>query len=306
MNTLDRRSLLQSTTAAGLAVWSGTGGGRAVEAAEQAEKAENRGRGPGYRLGLVTWNLAATWDLNLLLKLCAQTGIGPVELRTTHKHGVEPSLSKQQRREVKQRFADAGVVIWGSGSTCDFHWPDKAKVRQQIELCKKFVDLVADLGGKGVKVRPNGLPKEVPVARTLEQIGQALRECGQAAEAAGVEIWLEVHGPGTSKPEHIKTIMEHTQHKSVGITWNSNREDVKDGSVAESFKLLRPWLKSCHINNLWSDYPWRELFRLLSAAGYDRTTLIEVPRSIPEADAALDFLRYYKALWTELTRPKET
>ena len=44
-----------------------------------------------------------------------------------------------------------------------------------------FVQLVADIGGKGVKVRPNGLPAEVPVPRTLAQIGGALAACGNAA-----------------------------------------------------------------------------------------------------------------------------
>ena len=36
------------------------------------------------------------------------------------------------------------------------------------------------LGGTGIKVRPNGLPKEVPVAKTLEQAGaNQLLMCGQ-------------------------------------------------------------------------------------------------------------------------------
>ena len=305
MMSLNRRTVLQSATAGLLALGGAQGGATAVAQEKADPKVAKPTGGPGYRLGLVTWNVASSWDLKTLLSLCTKTGIGPVELRTTHKHGVEPTLGKDARKEVRSRFADAGVELWGCGSTCDFHWTDRDKVRKQIETCKQFVDLVRDLGGKGVKVRPNGLPKEVPVAKTLEQIGLALRECGKAAEAAGVEIWLEVHGAGTSKPEHIKTMMQHADHKSVGITWNSNAEDVKDGSVAASFKLLRPWLRSCHINNLWSDYPWRELFALLTAAGYDRATLIETPRSIAEPDAALEFLRYYKALWTELTRPKE-
>jgi sugar phosphate isomerase/epimerase len=293
---------LQSATATGVVALSGA---LAQETRAKQEKGAKAASGPGYRLGLVTWNVASSWDLKTLLSLCAKTGIGPVELRTTHKHGVEPTLGKDARKEVKARFADAGVTFWGCGSTCDFHWTDKARVQKQIETCKAFVELVQDLGGTGVKVRPNGLPKEVPVARTLEQIGLALRECGKAAESAGVEIWLEVHGAGTSKPEHVKTMMEQADHNRVGITWNSNAEDVKDGSVAAAFKLLRPWLKSCHINNLWSEYPWRELFSLLTAVGYDRATLIETPRSISDPDAALEFLRYYKALWTELTRTKE-
>ncbi len=104
--------------------------------------------------------------------------------------------ARQERQQVRKRFADAGVAIWGCGSVCEFHSPDPATVKKNIETCKEFVQLAADIGGKGVKVRPNGLPKDVPIEKTLAQIGKALIECGKAAADAGVEIWVEVHGGG--------------------------------------------------------------------------------------------------------------
>jgi len=257
-----------------------------------------------FKLGLVTYNVARDWDLPTVLKICKATGVAAVECRTTHKHGVEPSLGPDARKEVKQRFADSGVLFWGCGSVCEFHSPDPAVVRKNIEECKHFVQLVADLSGRGVKVRPNGLPKGVPVEKTLEQIGKALIECGQAAKDAGIEIWVEVHGAGTQEPANIKTVMEHCGHKSVGLTWNSNPTDVKDHSVAESFRLLQPWVRSCHINDLYKDasgaYPYRELFRLLRESGYDRYTLCEVGKTPPDVATGEEFLRYYKALWQEL------
>jgi sugar phosphate isomerase/epimerase len=259
-----------------------------------------------FRLGLVTYNLAASWDLETLLSVCKRVGISPVELRTTHKHGVEPSLSKDRRKEVRRRFADAEVAVWGCGTVCEFQSPDAMAVQKNIETCKRFVDLVADLGGRGVKVRPNGLPKGVAVEKTLEQIGKALVPCGKAAADAGVEIWVEVHGSGTSHPPYMKSIMEYCGHPKVGLTWNSNATDLKGGSVAEYLELLWPWVRSCHINELYKDslgvYPYRELFRLLRGHGYDRATLCEVGRGVPDGETGAEVLRYYKALWTELNR----
>jgi hypothetical protein len=104
----------------------------------------------------------------------------------------------------------------------------------------------------------------------------------------------------------MKTVMQHCDHPKVGLTWNSNKTDIKNGSVAEYFKLLWPWIRSCHINELHKDasgeYPYRELFRLFRANGYDRVTLCEVGKSPPDADSGAELLRYYKALWTELNR----
>jgi sugar phosphate isomerase/epimerase len=259
-----------------------------------------------YRLGIVTYNIAAHWDVPTILKVCKNVGLSPVELRTSHGHGVEPTLSKPQRQEIRKQFADSGIDIWGCGTTCEFHSPDPAVVKKNIETCKQFIQLVADIGGRGVKVRPNGLPKGMPVEKTLEQIGTALIPCGRAAADVSLEIWVEVHGNGTAHPPHIKSIMEHCGQPNVGVTWNCNRSDIKGGSVAEYFKLLRPWIRSSHINELYKDlrreYPYRELFRLFRETGYDRVTLVEVARSMPDVASGEELLRYYKALWTELTR----
>ncbi len=297
MSKLTRRRFLQAAGCgtAGLTDVAATGG--QVKAEEKLLK---------FRLGLVTYNLAAKWDLPTILRICKDVGISPVELRTTHQHGVEPTLTKDQRHEIRQRFADSGIECWGCGSVCEFHATDPAVVRKNVEDCKTFVQLAADIGGRGVKVRPNGLPKDVPVEKTLEQIGKALQECGKAAADAGVEIWVEVHGPGSSHPPHMKTIMEQCGHPKVGLTWNSNPTDIRDHSVADYFKLLWPWIRSCHINELYKDskgvYPYRELFRLFREHGYDRVTLCEVGRTPPDPDSGAELLRYYKALWMELNR----
>jgi sugar phosphate isomerase/epimerase len=296
LSSLDRRQLLQAGAAAATGL---------IAPAATADATAASGERPAFRLGLVTYNLAAAWDLTAILQVCKSVGISPVELRTTHKHGVEPSLSKDQRRDVRQRFADAGVAIWGCGTVCEFQSPDPTVVRKNIETCKQFVGLVSDLGGKGVKVRPNGLPKDVPVDKTLEQIGKALIPCGQTAADAGLEIWVEVHGTGTQLPANMKTIMEHCGHPQVGLTWNSNPTDVANGSVEGAFRLLSRWIRSCHINELYRDlsgtYPYRELFRLLRGIGYDRVTMCEVAAGIADPKAGAEFLRYYKALWTELS-----
>src|SRR3954464_8576924 len=91
--------------------------------------------GPKFQLGIVTYNIAANWDLATILRILSQTKIGAVEFRTQHKHGVEPSLSSDQRKEVRKKCQDAGVAIWGCGTICEFHDPDRAKVEQQVETC---------------------------------------------------------------------------------------------------------------------------------------------------------------------------
>ncbi len=267
--------------------------------AEAQQAAPTKPAAIPFSLGTVTYNLAAEWDLDTILEVLPKTSLTHVEFRTTHKHGVEPSLSKEQRAEIKKRCADAGVTIWGLGSVCEFHSTDSKVVAEHIETCKQFLQLAHDLGAKGVKVRPNGLRKDIPEADSLANIGNALTPCGAAAANLGQEVWVEVHGADTAKPSRMKAIMEACGHPSVGVCWNSNPSDVEEGSIKPSFELLAPWIKSCHINSLFSSYPYRELFSELRRIHYDRVTLIEIGEKLDPVNGEL-LLKYYRKLWQEL------
>ena len=257
---------------------------------------------PGsFHLGLVTYNVAKEWDLDTILRLLPEAGFEGIELRSTHAHGVEISLGPDERAEVRRKCAAAGMKQVSLGTACEFHSPDPAVVRKNVEEVREWVLLARDLGARGIKVRPNGLPEGVPVEKTLEQIGRALTECGELAGDHGVEIWVEVHGQGTKEPANMRRIMDACGHPAVGVTWNSNDSDVASGSVREAFDLLRPFIRCCHITDLWSDYPYAELFSLLESSGYDRFTLCEYPGSVP-ADEGAAWLQRYRQRWTELQR----
>jgi len=223
-----------------------------------------------------------------------------VELRTGHKHGIEPTLDREGRERIKQRFEKSKVRLLSFGTTCEFQSPDPAVRRKNIEDAEAFIRLAHDTGARAIKVRPNSLPKDasVPLETTVRNIGTSLHEVGDLGNRFGVEIWMEVHGATTQNPPIAASILKTANHSNVGACWNSNPTDVVDGSVRPSFDLLRPFIKNCHINELVSGYPYREFFTLMNRSGYQGYTLCECAET-PQPER---FLRYYKALWTELTR----
>jgi sugar phosphate isomerase/epimerase len=290
-----RRDALRAGVTAGAAVAAGPA------LAGIASKTE-AGKGPGgFRLGLVTYNVARDWDLDTILRLCREAGVTGVEFRTTHRHGVETALSPNERGEVRRKIAGSGLEQVSLGSVCEFHAADPELVRKHVDDCRAWVALAKDIGARGVKVRPNGFVKGVPEEKTLEQIGKALATCGAFAREHGVEIWMEVHGEGTKLPKNSRTIMDQCGHASVGVTWNSNDTDVEGGSVQKAFDLLRPFIRCCHITDLGSAYPYAELFGLLRSSRYDRFTLCEFNKPVDPAEGAA-WLRRYRERWEELQR----
>ncbi len=279
--TLNRRDFLAGTVAAaGMATLPHVS---TLQAAESKSK---------LRLGLVTYNWGKDWDLPTILKNCEATGFLGVELRSTHKHGVEIELDAKARRDVKKRFADSPVENVGIGSACEYHAVDQAVVKKNIEETKAFVKLCKDTGGSGVKVRPNGLPAEVPVEKTLEQIGRSLNIVGKFAADYGVQIRVEVHGKGTQEIPNMKTIMDVADHPNVVVCWNCNPADMNGLGFEHNYQLLDDRMGTVHIHDLRpgkNKYPWDKLFpRLLNctAPGFTGWCLMEegpVPDDIVQA-----------------------
>jgi len=246
------------------------------------------------KLGIVTYNIAKDWDVPTIIKNCAETKFQGVELRTTHAHGVEVSLGAPQRAEVKKRFHDSPVELMGLGSAFDFHTPDPAKLRADIDASKQYVLLAQDVGAPGVKVRPNGLPREVTKEKTLEQIGKSLRELGEFGANHGVQIRLEVHGTTTSLLPNIKAIMDMADHKNVGVCWNSNQSDIDGKGFDHNFDLVKNKIFTVHMRDLCLDeYPFRKLLTSLNETGFTGYCLAE----IPESNDPLRVLRYFRSLW---------
>jgi sugar phosphate isomerase/epimerase len=249
----------------------------------------------GLKVGTVTYNIAKDWDVPTIIKNLTEVGMDAVELRTTHKHGVEISLSPAARAEVRKRFEDSPIKIGGLGTTCEYHAADPAVVRKNVEETKAWVALAKDVGSPNVKVRPNGLPKDVPEERTLEQIGKALAECGAAAEDNGVKIQLEVHGQETSRLPRIRKILDYGgNHPGVRVCWNSNPTDLLDGGFDANFRLVRDQIGQVHMRDLFlEEYPGRRLITALVDMKFDGYCFAEIPES---ADP-VRVLKYFRGLF---------
>jgi len=290
MKVRRRQFLTRTSLAIGVAGFSG----RLTFAAATAKQPSFIVRSPKMKLGIVTYNIAKDWDVPTVIKNCTEAKFQGVELRTGHAHGVEVNLSKEQRAEVKKRFGDSPIVLMGLGSAFDFHTPDQGKLRADIAATKDYILLAQDVGAPGVKVRPNGLPAEVPKEKTLEQIGKSLRELGEFGAEHGIQIRLEVHGKDTSHVPHIKTILDTADHKNVGACWNSNQTDLDGEGFDHNFNLLKNKIFTVHMRDVYLDeYPFRKLVAGLNETGFDGYCLAE----IPESKDPVRGLKYFRSLW---------
>ena len=250
------------------------------------------------RSALLTYNMAAEWDLDTLLEKCATLGFEGVELRTDreHAHGIEVEIGAAEREAARRKFADAGVEIAGLSSGCAFDATDPDELAWNLTRAKAHLDLAADLDAGGVKVFGNKahVNEGVPLEQTVAQIGRALADGDmRRARCAGAVR----DARGFTAPEVCNEIMARAgDGPGICLIYNCNNEfDVdSNGSVATSYRAVAPRIGHVHIHDLADpDFPYLELMRLLVADGYDGWCSSELQDS-PDRERVL---RFQVALW---------
>jgi hypothetical protein len=232
--------------------------------------------GSKMKFGLVTYLWGRDWDLPTLIANCEKTNILGVELRTEHAHGVEPSLTRQQRLEVKKRFSDSPVTLVGLGRNECFDSPDPDILKKNIETAKAVIKLSHDIGATGVKVKPNDFHENVPREKTIEQIGRALNTLGRFAADYNQHIRLEVHG-SCSHLSTIRLIMDIAYHPNVRVCWNSNDQDLEGRGLEFNFNLVKDRFgDTAHVRELnIGAYPYQQLMNLFVGIDYPGWILLE-------------------------------
>jgi sugar phosphate isomerase/epimerase len=268
--------------------------------AAEADKIRQKGFIPNpdpLKIGLMTYNLGKDWDIETIIKNCTEAEWKSVELRTTHKHGVEVTLSAAQRAEVKRRFKDSALETISLASAFAYHSPDTGELKRNIEGTREFVLLARDVGATGIRVFPNAFVDGEDKEKTLERIGKALAVVSSFAHDLGVEIRVCVHGQGTNSVTVIKKIIDYSQSPYVFVNWNCDPSDAAGEGLEQNFNLVKDRIRGVHMHDLFNrEYPYRSFFKLLSDSGYTGYCNAEVEASCEP----VIFMKYYRDLFLAL------
>ncbi len=242
------------------------------------------------KLGLVTYLWAKDWDLQTLIANCEKTGFLGVELRCDHKHGVETKLSATERAEVKKRFEDSPVECLGYGANFEYHSPDQAVLRKNIDQTKEYIKLCKDIGATGIKVKPNNLPAQVSKEKTIAQIAASLNEVGKFAKDYDQLVRVEVHGDKTQEIPNMKAIFEQVTEKNVVMCWNCNDQDLLPPGLVPNFHSVKKWFgDTVHVRELnVGNYPYQELMNLFTQIKYKGWILLEARTDPADKIAAMN------------------
>ncbi len=288
-NEISRRQFIQTSFGAGAAI------AFLKDFPELSEMAAS-----GMKMGFVTYLWGQDWDLPTLISNCERSGLLGIELRVDHAHKVEINLTPAQRAEVKKRFADSPTVCVGYGANFEYHNPDPEKLKKNIDGTKEYIRLCKDIGATGIKVKPNGIPTNVPREKTIAQIASALNECGKFAQDYGQLVRVEVHGNVSQEIPNMKAIFEQVTEKNVKMCWNCNDQDLLPPGLEANFNSVKKYFgDTVHIRELNDgNYPYQDLFNLFTGMKYKGWILLEARTNPKDKVAAM---KEQLALFSQMT-----
>jgi len=128
-NNFSRRSFLKTSALSGaVALLPGS----VIVSGQRTGKSQITLNTNPLKIGLMTYLLGKDWDIETIIKNCTETGFQSVELRTTHAHNVEVTLSADERAKVKKRFKDSAIETISLASAFQYHFADQAQLKKNV------------------------------------------------------------------------------------------------------------------------------------------------------------------------------
>ncbi len=255
------------------------------------------------KLSLDTYVICKEMSLEHILELLAANGYQGVEFRCEHEqqHGVELEASADERKALRAQVEDAGIAVSCLSTSRRYEWPEPERRQEEIDLSKRYVELGHDMGCGRIRVFGNNFPKGVEKQEVIQYVGESLRQIGEFAEGSGVDVLLEMHGHFYYW-EYTLQAVEIADHPNVAINYNSDKRDLVDGSVAETYGHVKDRIRHVHMHDLASpEFPYVELFQLLKDNGYQGFLSLEQGYKGGDPDTVIKlYAALYRALMAQV------
>jgi sugar phosphate isomerase/epimerase len=288
----DRRDFLAAALAAGTALPAL----RAIEPIARTGK-------PSLKLSLAAYsynrhlNLKGktkpTMTLEDFIEVGAKLELPAVELTAYY----FPETTREYLDSIKNLCNRRGLSVSGTAVGNDFCVADPAKLKEQLDMVKKWTEHTALLGGRTMRIFAGKVPKgdteEEARKRCIDAIQQA---CDHAAKH---KVWmaLENHGGITATAEQFLAIVKAVKHDWFGVNMDTGNFHTAD--VYGDLEKIAPYAVTVqikteiHPNGKREDADLKRLTDILRKAGYQGYVALEYeamedPRTaVPRHIAAL-------------------
>jgi sugar phosphate isomerase/epimerase len=219
MNAPTRRQFLNCAVTAGAAWTAGAGRVDAIEPIRRNGKSHIRLSiaGYSYRDYLDLKKKPRPMTLDDFVDLAAAMDLDAVEPTAYYFDDTSPEYLAR----LKGRCTRLGLDVSGGAVGNNFCVSDPARLKEQIEYVKRWVEHISRLGGKTIRIfagRPDrGDTEDQARARCIEAIQEACDHAGKY----GIYLAVENHPGIADTIEQTLLLVRSVQHPWFGVNWDT-------------------------------------------------------------------------------------
>ncbi|MEO6187868.1 MAG: sugar phosphate isomerase/epimerase family protein [Ginsengibacter sp.] len=194
------------------------------------------------------------WSFEKILNFADEYGYDGIELR-----GILRQLdltkcpefnSKENILASRKLIAQKKVKIIDLGTSARMHYADPVLRKKNLDEAKRFIQLAEQLSCPNIRLFPGDFPPEQERDETLDLIVKGLRELGDYASNAGVNVLLITDGGVVDSSNTIEQIMQGAGLPNVGIGWDvSNMWFNTNERPADVYEKLKKYIRIIHVKD---------------------------------------------------------
>ncbi len=221
-----------------------------------------------------TRNKQQVYTLFNLLDWCATQQIKALD-PTAYFFPTYPAVpSDEYLKKFKDRAAELGIVISGTGIRNNFASPDPKVRAEGVQLAKDWIVAASKMGAPIVRVFSGEIPKGYE-DRWEEVAGwmiECFKECAEYGEKYGVKIGIQNHGDMLQTAEQCIYVMERVDSRWAGLIVDTGSFKTQDPykDIAAVIPYAINWQVKESVFGIGSEIPtdYKRLVQIIKQGGY--------------------------------------
>lgn len=226
-----------------------------------------------------------------LIDWAAGQNLEAVDITGYYFPGYPVPPSDEVIRKVRQRAAERGLAISGTGIRNHFASSDPAVRQEGIQLAKQWIDVAAKLGAPVIRLFAGAMPAgyENKWEEVMRWMVPCFRECADYAQTKGVRIGIQNHADALSTAEQTLKLLKAIDHPGVGLIVDTGSFTTSD--PYKEIEMTAPFAVNWQVKErLHGDGPDRKtdmlrVMRIIRASGYKGFVPVE---TLPEKGKPYD------------------
>lgn len=230
------------------------------------------------------------WTIEEAVDAAARYGYEAIEWRLADGETIEPGVSAQVRRRLREAPAARGIEVACLDTSCRVVQGTPQARAAVVEAGQRMIDLAAELNAPFIRVFGGELPEGTTRAGLLQPTAEVLHALGTYGAERGLTITLETHDSWT-RSEDVLSLLQAVALPSVKVLWDAHHTYRAGEAPAQSLALLGDAIAYVHLKDssldhdrpgTWTycpinegDVPLREICALLKRSGYDGCLSLE-------------------------------